>query len=138
MALSADRHTPYRDGELIAYPVAASTKIYAGAIVVVKNAGYAAGGSVATTLTCVGRAEEQVDNSSGSAGDKSVLVRSGRAFRWKNSSGTDAIAAAKIGKDCYIVDDQTVAKTNGSNARSKAGRVVGVDDEGVWVYVPRG
>ena len=138
MALSADRHTPYRDGELVAYPVAASAKIYAGALVAVKNAGHAAGGTAAQNLTCVGRAEEQVDNSSGSAGDKTVLVRAGRAFRWKNSAGADAIAAAQIGKDCYIVDDQTVAKTNSSNSRSKAGRVVGVDDEGVRVYVSRG
>ena len=36
---------------------------------------------------------------------------------------------------CYIVDDQTVAKTDGSSARSKAGTIVNVDDQGVWVRI---
>ena len=33
----------------------------------------------------------------------------------------------------YLVDNQTVAKTNGTNTRSAAGVVRGVDAEGVWV-----
>ena len=35
----------------------------------------------------------------------------------------------------YIVDDQTVAKTNGSSTRSAAGTIVDVDAQGVWVRV---
>ena len=50
-----------------------------------------------------------------------------------NSTSTDAITLADVGSDCYIVDDQTVAKTNGSGTRSRAGRVFDVDSEGVWV-----
>jgi len=38
-----------------------------------------------------------------------------------------------LGKTCYIVDDETVAKTNGTNTRSAAGTVVGVESDGVWV-----
>ena len=34
---------------------------------------------------------------------------------------------------CYVVDDETVAKTNGTNTRSRAGVVVDVDAQGVWV-----
>ena len=35
-----------------------------------------------------------------------------------NSASGDLITAAEVGSDCYIVDDQTVAKTNGSSTRS--------------------
>ena len=38
----------------------------------------------------------------------------------------DAIAQADVGKVCFIVDDQTVAKTNGGNTRSPAGIVDGM------------
>jgi hypothetical protein len=54
-------------------------------------------------------------------------------FRWENSANADLITQAEVGTDCYIVDDQTVAKTSATNTRSKAGRVVSVDDAGVWV-----
>ena len=98
-----------------------------------KAAGNAAPGSVAADVKALGRAEHAADNSSGSAGDVSVLVRRG-VFRWNNGTkAADKIKAADIGSDCYIEDDQTVAKTNDSNKRSKAGKVLGVDAKGVWV-----
>jgi hypothetical protein len=50
-----------------------------------------------------------------------------------NSSDADAISTANIGADCYIVDDQTVALTNGTNTRSVAGKIFDVDSAGVWV-----
>jgi len=53
--------------------------------------------------------------------------------RWENSAAGDAITKAEIGDRCYIVDDQTVAKTDGSSTRSPAGIVVAVDSLGVWV-----
>lgn len=130
-ALAADRNTPRRDGDLVTYPVAASTTIYAGALVVM-DAGYAKPGTVDTGLVAVGRAEARVDNSSGSNGDLDVTVRHG-VFRWANSAAADAIALSEVGSTCYIVDDQTVAKTDGSSARSAAGTVVDVDAQGVWV-----
>ena len=131
-ALAKDRNTPVRDGTLIKVPVAASAKIHAGALVVRGASGNAAPGSGATGLIPLGRAEEAADNSSGSAGAISVTVRRG-VFRWENSAAADAIAAADIGSDCWIVDDQTVAKTSDSSKRSKAGRILGVDSSGVWV-----
>lgn len=131
-ALNADRNTPSRDGELLTLDVAASTKIFAGSIVMIDSSGNANDGDTATGCFGIGRAEEQVDNSSGSAGDKTVTVRCG-IFRFGNSSSGDAIARDDIGKPCYIVDDQTVALTNGGATRSVAGRVVDVDSAGVWV-----
>ncbi|SFK92329.1 hypothetical protein SAMN05216302_102124 [Nitrosomonas aestuarii] len=132
MALTADRNTPMMDAELINVPVAASTKIYAGSIVAANASGYATKGAVATTLTFLGRAEEQVDNSSGANGAKTINVRRRAAFKFKNY-GSDAVTQAELGKTCYIYDDETVAKTNGTATRSAAGIVVGVDTDGVWV-----
>lgn len=132
MPLAADRNTLMMDGELVTLPVAASKKIYAGALVALNATGFVTPGAVATTLTYQGRAEEQVDNSSGADGDKAVNVRKRKAFKWKNS-GSDPVVQADVGKTCYIVDDETVAKTNGSSARSAAGTVVKLESDGVWV-----
>lgn len=132
-ALAADRNTPEREGSIRVFNVAASTKLHYGALVAL-NAGNAVPGSTATGLKAVGRSEDQVDNSSGSAGDKQVRVRSG-TFRFNNSASGDAITAADITSTCYIVDDQTVAKTDGTGTRSTAGKIFDVDDQGVWVTV---
>ncbi len=43
------------------------------------------------------------------------------------------LGMADIGKLCFIVDDCTVAKTNGSATRSRAGTVEDVDASGVCV-----
>ena len=131
-ALTGDRNTPIRAGEDFVFPVAAVVKIYAGALVVLDSAGNAKPGVAATGLIAVGRAEVQVDNSSGSAADLTVKVRRG-LYRWGNSASTDEITKAEIGDACFIVDDQTVAKTDGSGARSPAGFVEDVDAQGVWV-----
>ena len=132
MALTQDRNTPMQDGELIAVPVATTKKIFAGSLVAANASGYATPGAVATTLTYLGRAEEQVDNTTGANGDKTVNVRRKKAFKWKNH-GADLVTQAELGKVCYIVDDETVAKTNGTSTRSAAGTVVGIDSDGVWV-----
>ena len=131
-ALAKDRDTKARTGDKINLPVAAATTIYAGALVALDASGNATPGATATTLTGLGRAEEHVDNSGGSAGDKRVEIRKG-IFLFANSASSDEITRAEIGDDCYIVDDQTVAKTNGSSTRSVAGKVFDVDDAGVWV-----
>lgn len=131
-ALTEDRNTPQSIGDVEAYGVDGGSKIFAGSIVVLNALGFAAPGSTATGLVTVGRADEQVDNTDGSDGDLKVKVRRG-VFRFANSAGADEITAAEIGDDCYIVDDQTVAKTDGTSTRSVAGKVVQVDTLGVWV-----
>jgi len=132
MALSADRNTPRRAGDGLKLALAAATLIYAGSIACRNAAGNAVPGATATTLKALGVAEERVDNSAGAAGDKSVQIRKG-VFRFTNSAAADEVTIADLGNDCYIVDDQTVAKTNGTNTRSVAGKVFDVDADGVWV-----
>jgi len=132
-ALTKDRNTPERSGKDFVYPVAAATRIFAGSLVVL-DAGVAKPGSTDTGLVSVGRAEAHADNTGGAAGAVGVNVRAG-VFRFFNSAGADEITLAEVGSDAWIVDDQTVAKTNGSSARSKAGRIVDVDGNGVWVSI---
>ena len=133
-ALSADRNTPIRTAEDFEFPVAASTLIYAGSLVCINASSLATKGAVATTLKCVGVAQERADNSAGAASAIRVKVRRG-CFRFSNSSAADLIALADIGADCFIVDDQTVAKTNGGSTRSVAGKIRDVDADGVWVQI---
>lgn len=132
MALTADRNTPSRAGEEVVLPAAAAKKFFAGSLVARDASGNATPGAVATTLLGAGRCAEYVDNSGGLAGDKSVRIEKG-VFRFGNSAAADEITRAEIGTDCYIVDDQTVAKTNGTNTRSVAGKIFDVDADGVWV-----
>lgn len=133
-ALTAARNTIERTGEVFGIPVKASTTVHQGSLVVV-DAGYAAPGRTATTLIAAGRAEESA--TAVSAGDAIVPVKRG-VFKFGNSSAGDLIAQADVGADCYIVDDQTVAKTNGTNTRSRAGKIVAVDADGVWVQIGLG
>lgn len=132
VALTADRATPDRKGEILELPAAAAKKFFAGALGALDADGRATPGAAATTLKGLGRIETYVDNSAGAAGAATVRIRMG-CFRWANSASGDLITAADIGADCFIVDDQTVAKTNGSSTRSVAGKVVDVDALGVWV-----
>jgi len=134
MALAADRNTPRREGDILSGSVAAAVKIFAGALVMRNAAGYLTKGATAAGSVGVGRAEEQVDNSAGAAGDKALRFRPG-TFRFKNSAAADAITIAEIGDKCFIVDDETVAKTDGTATRSPAGVIEDVDAQGVWVRV---
>lgn len=134
VALTKDRNTQRRDVVVFADPMAASVKIFAGALVCLNAAGFAVPGSTSTTLKARGVAQEQVDNSTGAAGAQQVNTRRG-CFPFANSAAADEITRADIGATAYIVDDQTVAKTNGTNTRSAAGVIRDVDSAGVWVDI---
>ena len=134
MALTKDRDTHRREGVQNSDPVAAATRIFAGSLVCLNASGFAVPGATATTLTARGRAEHQVDNRDGAAGDLMVETRRG-VFRFDNCAATDEITRADILSECYIVDDQTVAKTDGTSTRSVAGIIQDVDEAGVWVEI---
>ena len=129
MALTVDRNTPLKDGELVAVPMATGKKVFAGSLVAIDANGYATPGASVATLTYFGRAEETVNNT-GANGATTVQVRRKKAFQWKNS-GTDAVVQADLGKTCYIEDDQTVCHT--AAGKSIAGKVLGVGSDGIWV-----
>lgn len=131
-AATSDINTPYRDGEIIGAPVEANMQIFAGALVCANAAGNAVMGSTAEGLTYLGRAEANVNNTGGAAGAQTIAVRRGVVFQWQNSPD-DPVGQASLGKVCYVEDNQTVAATNGTNTRSQAGVVMGIDSNGVWV-----
>ncbi|MCO5083076.1 MAG: hypothetical protein M9955_15645 [Rhizobiaceae bacterium] len=129
-ALSGPRVPTRKEGNRSTAPMKGSTKIWNGAIVVM-DSGLAVPGKTATGLVVLGIATDTVDNTGGDGAAKVTAERG--CFKFANSTSTDAIAGSEIGKDCYLVDDQTVAKTNGSSTRSVAGKVIDVDSDGVWV-----
>jgi predicted RecA/RadA family phage recombinase len=131
MAANAAINTPSRPGKVLYLPLAAATIIYAGTLVAVNTAGNAVPASDTTLLVVVGRAEQTVDNSAGAAGDLSINVEKG-VFRYPNSA-TNAVDPDDKGKWAYVEDDQTVAET--SAHKVKAGRVIDVDADGVWIDV---
>lgn len=132
MSLTKERDTQAREVNFLPAPLAADVKVYAGGLGALDASGNLTPGAAATTLKKSGRIRATVDNTGGSAGAVSGDIELG-CFRWDNSTSTDAITRADIGSNCYIVDDQTVAKTNGTNTRSVAGQIIDVDAGGVWV-----
>ncbi|MBX3580826.1 MAG: hypothetical protein KF810_02875 [Rhizobiaceae bacterium] len=130
MALSADRNTPRLEGDLRQGGLLASVVVFAGAIVLRNSSGYLTKGQTATSMVGVGRADERKTGGSGN-GDEALRYRPG-VYRYKNSASTDEITIADIGKPFYVVDDETVAKTSGTNTRSIGGFIDGVDAQGVW------
>jgi len=113
------------------YLVAASQKIWAGALVVLNASGYAENATAAASKTAIGVARETVDNSSGSAGAKEVKVVKG-IFKFSNKAG-DLLALANTEGTAYIEDNDTVRAT--STSTSAAGKVERVDSDGVFVRV---
>lgn len=133
-ALTSSRNTKARLGEVFDLPIKANTTCFQGSLVVL-DAGYAAPGRVAVGLIAIGMALETA--AAVAAGDASARVERG-VFKFGNSTAGDLIAQANVGADCYIVDDQTVALTNGGATRSRAGKVSAVDADGVWVQIGLG
>ena len=119
-------------------PLKAGAKVYQGGMVAL-NAGLGVAGSTAVGLICAGVAHLDpavpvADNTAGADAAITIRVAQG-VFPFLNSAASDQITNADRGKLCYIVDDQTVAKTNGSGTRSVAGVVMDVTSQGVYVSV---
>ncbi|MBI4822657.1 MAG: hypothetical protein HY805_00275 [Nitrospirae bacterium] len=109
-ALTADRKTPYREDITYSIGVAGASKIFAGSIVAINSSGYAVPASDTAGLRVIGRAEEQVDNSAGANGDKSVLVRKG-VYKVASSG----LTIADVGKVALVSDDQTISILDTTN-----------------------
>ncbi|CAH0339581.1 hypothetical protein [Rhizobium sp. CECT 9324] len=131
-AMSQARSIIETEGHRSNPPMKGATTIFQGALVVM-DAGVAIPGKTGLNLIAVGVSEQTVVNS-GADGAKTVPVK--RTTLKLFNHGADAVTAADIGKDCYIVDDQTVAKTSGTNTRSVAGKVMSVEADGVFVRIP--
>lgn len=132
VALTSPRNTPKSLAQVREVPVKANAKIFAGAQVQIDATGFAVAATATAANITIGRAERTADNTGGANGAITVKVSTG-VCRFANSAAGDLIARSEIGKPCYVVDDQTVAKTDGGATRPKAGDVFDVDAQGVWV-----
>lgn len=92
-------------------PVAASTKIPAGVLVMIDSAGYATNpGSSVTNRGVAGVSVAEADNSSGSAGAINVGLAWGVI-----KMGGSSLALANQFQRHYATDNQTIAPTNAGN-----------------------
>lgn len=136
MALTADRdaYEVTDQRTLPPVPAAAATTIYAGGSVCLDASGNAVPAADGAG-DVYGVAQEEVDNSAGSAGDLSVKCNAG-IFHFTNSSG-DPVAAADVLNTVFAEADDIAAKTqNATGTLPKLGRFLGIDaDHGVKVFV---
>lgn len=128
------RHGTHPTPTLLSYPVAAGAKGFTGSALVLNASGLVAQATTATGLTALGVSTRDFDNTAGSASAFVVEAEAG-IFAMENSAAADQILQADVGKDCFFVDDQTVAKTNGGSTRSVAGKVVRLEEGKVWVRI---
>lgn len=124
----AERNTQEREGAVFQYQLAASAVVHMGRMIML-HAGLAKPASAIAAGKVVGIAQYSAQQASG---DEAVNAKRG-TFLLNNSAAADEITAADVLSDCYVIDDQTVAKTNGGGTRPVAGRVEQVEGSGVWV-----
>jgi hypothetical protein len=132
-ALIGDRDTKTKEGVQFAFPLKAATQIFAGAMGAIDATGFAVPAAAVVTHKVVGPAMDRYNNLTGANGDIKGEFRRGVAARYNNSTAGDLVVLADVGALCYVVDDNTVAKTSATNTRPAAGKIVDVDALGVWV-----
>lgn len=137
-ALSANTSRAVREGQYARPGLQANARVYIGSLVEVDGDGHIKAAVTASSGRgrIFGVAEEAATGSS-TAGETKVRVRTRGTFHfaWGGTSG-----ANDIGQQVYVVDDNTVkeAAGNGANTGESVGRIVDVDDDGVWVAIDGG
>lgn len=114
-------------GDNILAPVKGSTVIYAGTLVAADSSGRAVPAADTASLTVLGVAVETVDNSAGTDGAKSVLVKQG-VFTGFANDDTNPVTAAKLGQSVFVKDDNTLAATTTNSV--KAGTLLAIESDG--------
>lgn len=122
--------TPYeafeRPGIVVAYKMS-NVKIFKGAMVGLNALGFAIPMTHSTAnLKFVGIANESVDNSSGTAGDKTISVTKNGTFVVKASGFTPSLA--NLGAEVFVLSDWEV-QINGTGLTNsyKPGTIVAIE-----------
>jgi hypothetical protein len=126
--------TQRRDSVNFSFPVKGATFIPVGAMAAIDATGHLVNAAAVAAHRVVGVAEADIDNSAGIDAALNGPVKRG-CWKFGNSASADLIARADVGQPCYVVDNQTVAKTSNSNARPVAGVIRDVETDGVWVEI---
>lgn len=120
------------------WKAAATQVFFEGSMILVKSDGYAyvgvayAGSSSGFVL---GYAVAALDTTGVASGALDVIFKPGTHGDFANSATSDLIAEDDRGKTCYLVDDGTVALTDNSGARTAAGKIYDLADDGSGVVV---
>lgn len=105
--------------------IAANHTLYPGAIAAIDQNGKAVPASDTAGLIVAGICEAVFNGC--------AYIRSG-TYRLENGSGTDALTLQNIGSYVYVIDDQTVGKSGGTN-NIVAGVLVDLDENQVIVSI---
>ncbi len=131
--LSEDKQIEYREGVELEFEMAASEKVFGGALACVNVAGYCLEGSDTSGLIFQGLATEQVDNADGSNGDLSIVLRRRGLFKVILDT---AITIANVGDNVFLVDDQTVDLTANVTHNIFCGIIAGyIDTTHAWIDI---
>jgi len=132
-ALEEDKKIEYRDGVELEFEMAASEKVFGGALACVNAAGYCLEGSDTAGLIFQGIATEQKDNINGLDGDLKIVLR--RRGLVKVILDT-AITIANVGDNVFLVDDQTVDLTANVANHIFCGIIAGyIDTTHAWIDI---
>jgi hypothetical protein len=145
VALTAPRRTAQRATvREHHFGVKAGVSIHAGALLILaagflrparegQGADNAAKAADAATYRTVGIAADSIV---GGAADGAVTLDvSSGIFSFAMGGGGDALTDADVGRACFVIDDQTVGKTNPNSTRCVAGCLVDVVDGFAWVQI---
>lgn len=140
-AATSGRKTPQMVGAAksfpMNYPGKANEILIAGCMAMIDSSGRVLNATTVTGCIGAGRVKTQGgldrwDLTGLADGGLKPEIEEG-IFKYANSAAGDLIGQSEVGKICYIVDNQTVAKTSNTNTRSVAGTVRQVDTDGVFV-----
>lgn len=129
--LTTDRDTQSRIGNSVDLTLKSNETIFAGSLVSLDANGEAVSATDTSGESVVGRAEIKVDNAAETSNDGLTIKVKRGIFLF--ASATNAITIANYGDIVYVVDDQTVGRTNEVSNNVEAGRIVDVESAGIWV-----
>jgi len=113
MALTNSKNTTTGRTNYITVPMAASTKIYAGACVCADASGNAVNAANTSGLKFLGVASATVDNSAGLAAAINITIQSVQAIETLILKGS-SVDKTWRGKLVYFTDEETVTTTAGN------------------------
>lgn len=137
-ALAAGRITKPKGGTARrqSYLMADDAVIYAGGMVCLNATGYAVpAANTAGYSDVVGIAVATVDNTNGGDGGNAVVVEYGIAFLLDVGAG---ITQADVGRDAFVVDDQTVTDAGAATGGVRVGKILEYLNEAqdkAWVNI---
>lgn len=111
----------------------AGAQVFKGGIVQ-GEAGLGVAGKTGLNLYPLGIARKSAVNT-GANGAVRVEVNRGAFYVDNATAAADVITAADRYKECYVIDDHTVGKTDGGGTRSVAGRILDVEGSEVLVEI---